>query len=881
MGLMLEATAPIALLVLAGYWALRLPIPKPLGRIIQQPSGNLSRAGHPTPKLRKLISNRLPVVVYQALADEIGKTLFATGAVEEVFGYQTEEWLAMPNAWYNSLHPSDKHRVIMELASIEDGESKELVYRIRHRDGDWRWLRDTVTAYRDEDGLKYHLGVITNITRERELERSSFEIKRFFEGLLNSGPWMLFRLEGEDLNIEYVSPNLKSIMGFEAEKILGKKMPDFATEIHPEDRRIYLRFIRRVKQVGRAHCRVRVNQPAGDYRWIELSTHRVEERPDVYLGYALDVHEQVRNEASLRRYLEQQRELNHLGAFAWKTTEPLDFIERALAAIEKLLQPECCVVLKSVPEKGYLQAVAGKGVRPGHKLPIDDSQAGYTYKHEESIVTYDLAADERFAIPKEAMERGITSSISVPIPGISEPFGVLGLGYKNRLHIDETTVRFVQSVAQMIGQVQRQRIMLDDLEHKAYYDDLTNLPNRRALYRKLGALLANPEGEGMVAFLDLVDFGEVNDTWGHEAGDQLLRLTAERLRDSEGWAARWGGDEFVLLIVGDDPRQILRRIMARLSKPLAMKGRMTQLRARAGVVLFREHGSDTETLFRRADTALSAAKEKNQEILEYYPGLEKEASERRSLVEALREALDSREGLSLDFQPIIRIGDGKIVAAESLLRWRQPGSEKPVPPAVFVPLAERYGLSPALDRLVLDMALKAGATWIERLGDKAPSISVNISPESFSEIRFVGELRALLAYTGFPPKRLTLEITERVLADSERVRPVLAALQELGVGIVLDDFGTGYSSLAYLANLGIDGLKVDRAFVGDIGRNRRTEAVLRSIFALGENLGMKVTAEGVENEQQLDWLRRESCDLAQGYHLGKPISKEEFAKKYF
>lgn len=829
-----------------------------------------------TPQARQLLARRLPVIVYQALADEKGTTLYVMGAVEEVLGYTARSWLERPDGWYRALHPDDRKRVMNELAQMASGESRELTYRIRHQSGEWRWIRDTVSLFNDAAGVSYYLGVMTDITRERALERSQTEARRFFEALLHSGPWMLYHLEGERLRIRYVTPNLEDITGADQPGIVGREMAELAEYVHPDDLRLFSRHLDLVRQLGRDHCRIRLRFAPGDYRWLDLHTQRMQEDPEIYFGYALDVNEQIRNETFLRRYLEQQRELNELGSYAWETTEPHAFFDRAIEVIDKVLRPEFVAILEYVAPDGELRVSAGKRIPAGIRLSLVNTQAGYTFRREEPVVAHDLPAEDRFVIPRAVLEMGITSTLSVPIPGLEEPYGVLGIGYKNHLRIDETTIGFVQSVAQLIGQVQRQRRMLDDLEHKAYFDDLTELPNRRALYRRLSRVLSDPTQGGMVAFLDLVDFGEVNDTWGHEVGDQLLRQAAERLRGGEGWAARWGGDEFVLVITNAEPLQTLRRTLARLAQPLSLRGRMTQLRARAGVVYFRRHGADTETLFRRADAALSAAKEKNREVFEYYPGLEREALERRSLVEALREALERREGLYLNFQPIVRVCGGELVAAEALLRWRHPQSGKLVPPAVFVPLAERYGLSAALDRRVLEMALRTGMSWLERLGEKAPAVSVNVSPESFAEIRFVGELRALLAHTGFSPQRLLLEITERVLADSERTRPVLAALRKLGVAVTVDDFGTGYSSLAYLAHLGIDGLKVDRAFIRDIGRNRRTEAVLRSIFALGDNLGVEVTAEGVEEAAQLDWLKHESCNLAQGYYLGRPMDATAF-----
>ncbi len=830
------------------------------------------------PRVRRKLSSRLPVVIYQALADEQGSTVYVTGAIEQILGYSAAEWLAEPDAWYKALHPEDRQRVMRELQGMVDGESRELSYRIRHRSGDWRWIRDTTSLISHED-QRYYLGVMSDVTRERELERAHEESRRFFERLLHAGPWMLYKLAGNNLTVQYTSSNLREMLGLEAEQANGRPLAEFTVRVHPEDRQLFERHLQMLRQVGEDSCRLRFHRAPGEYRWIQLHAQLMEKNPDVFFGYVLDIHEQMSNEAFLRRYIERQRELNDLGRYAWEATQPEAFFKRAMEAIDRVLEPDFAAIIERVPGKDEMLVRAGVRVPAGTRFTLQDSQSGYTLRRAKPVVSHDLSRETRFKVPRKILEWGVASSLSVPIPGSSGPYGVLGIGFRDRLRIEETTIRFVQTVAHMIGQVLRQRHMLDDLQHKVYYDDLTGLPNRRALYRKLRGILADAKSTGAVVFLDLVDFGEVNDTWGHEVGDRLLSIAAERLNAGEAWTARWGGDEFVQIIEGQEPLAALERSLENLSRPLLLGGRKMRLAARSGVVLFREHGSDTKTLFRRADAALAAAKEQNRAVVEYYPDLEREAKERRSLVESLRLALESREGLYLEFQPILRLDSEKVEYAEALLRWRNPRSGK-LMPDTFIPLAERYGLSPRLDRYVLEMAVATGAGWIERCGEEAPALSVNVSADSFSDPEFATDLRELLSRYGYPPERLSLELTERVLADRDKAAPALAALRELGVRVVVDDFGTGYSSLAYLAYLGIDGLKVDRVFISDIGRNERTEAVLRSVFSLGDNLKIKVVAEGVETQDQYDWLANEGCTLVQGYFAGRPLPEPSFYESY-
>ncbi len=827
----------------------------------------------------RTLLERLPVVVYQALADEQGSTIFAAGAVEEVLGYTPLEWTARPGAWYEALHPDDRRRVMRRLRRMRADESTELVYRIRHRAGEWRWIRDTVTLFETARGRRYYLGVMTDITHERELEQATREIKVFLDELLRSGPWVLYRLEGPRQEVRYLSPNAEAVLGLAPAEVMGHTPEGLVERVHPEDRSLFRRHFALLRQVGKDQTRIRLEVRPREYRWMLMNAQRASSDPEVYLGYLMDIEEKAQNEASLRRHIERQQALYELGNYAWESARPQGFFERAIETLDRVLHPEFIAVMEYLPAEQALEVRAAKRVPVGHRFGLFESQAGYTLRMNEPVVATDLGNEERFAVPEELVRMGVASTLSVPIPGEEGPYGVLGIGYPHRRSMDEVSVRFVQSVAQLMGQVLRYRKVLGDLEHKAYYDDLTGLPNRRALYREISRVLSDPERSGIVAFLDLADFGEVNDIWGHEMGDQLLRRVGERLRafnDRGVWSARWGGDEFVAILQGEEALQRLKSCMARLAEPIPLQGQRIQLGMRAGVVRFREHGSDTETLLRRADMALAVAKEQNRPIYVYEAGLQEQAARRRARVEALRRALLAGDEMFLFFQPIVHLREGHVTAAEALLRWRDPETGELVPPSEFIPLAERYGLGAALDRKVLELALETGVRWLELWGDAAPRLSVNASPESILEPRFFQELVALLRRFGYPADRLVLEITERVIADVERTQKPLERLRSLGLRVAVDDFGTGYSSLAYLAYLNVDVLKVDRAFIKDIGRNRRTEAVLRSIFALGDNLGLPVTAEGVERPEQLDWLRRAGCTSAQGYHVGRPMDARAF-----
>ncbi|GEM90717.1 sensor domain-containing protein [Oceanithermus desulfurans] len=838
---------------------------------------------HLTPGEWAILSRRLPVVVYQALADEQGTTLFAAGAIESMLGYTAAEWVGRPDAWYASLHPDDRAKVMQALARLTPGASVEISYRMRHKAGDWRWIRDTVTLFEAAPGRRYYLGVMTDVTHEKELEQATMESSVFLDELLRSGPWVLYRLEGPAQRIGYLSPNARNVLGLETEEVLGQTPEHLVERVHPEDRGLFRRHFALLRQAGGDQTRVRFRLESGEYHWIALHGRRAAGEPEVYLGYLMDVEEKARHEQWTRMNAERQRALYDLGRQAWETTQPERFFEKVVEVLDRILEPDYVSIMEHDSENRRMVVRAGKRVPVGTTFEVDRSQAGFTQKLNEVVVAHDLRSERRFPVPERLLEWGIRSTLSVPIPGLRSPYGVLGIGFRDPRRMDENTVRFVQQVAQLMGQVLRYRKVMDDLEFKAYHDDLTGLPNRRALYRHLSYLLSSAEVSGAVAFLDLVDFGEVNDTWGHETGDRLLRYVASRLQALAPigvWAARWGGDEFVVVLVGDDPRALLEQALEHLSASAPLGEHRIRLSARAGMVRFRTFGSDAETLLRRADMALAVAKESKREVYEYEAGLQEKAAERRARVEALRRAMEDGEGgeLYLHFQPVVNPEGRYVVAAEALLRWRDPRSGEQISPAEFVPLAEQYGLAVKLDARVLRMALGEGLRWLERWGEAAPRLSVNVSPESILDPAFTASLEELLQATGYPAERLTLEITERIIADVEHTRGPLTHLRELGVRIAVDDFGTGYSSLAYLAYLAVDILKVDRAFTRDIGKNPRTEAVLRSIFALGGNLGLQITIEGVEDVRQLEWLRQTECDWVQGFGIARPMQAQAFTR---
>ena len=423
------------------------------------------------------------------------------------------------------------------------------------------------------------------------------------------------------------------------------------------------------------------------------------------------------------------------------------------------------------------------------------------------------------------------------------------------------------------------------IEYQAFHDPLTGLPNRAAFSDRLETRLGTAAVRGTrlaVLFLDLDGFKVINDSLGHSAGDRVLQTLAQRLRHTvrEGdLICRFGGDEFtVLLDIGrpEDAEAVALKLLAAVAEPLVLEGQRLYVTGSVGVALYPEHGSDTEVLLRNADAAMYHAKDLGRNNFQLCgQGLSERAQERLSMEARLRSAI-AGGSFELHWQPILELATHRVVGAEALLRW--PIGGELLLPERFLPLAEETMLIRPLGDWALRAACLQGARWQEPFGSFR--ISANLSAHQLDMPGFVQQLETLLASTGLPPHRLELEITESVaMKDPERTSELLRQLKEIGVKLALDDFGTGYSSLAYLQQFPLDSVKIDRSFVAKLGGSGRGSlAIIRATLAMAAALGLRVTAEGVESQLQLDLLRELGCHCAQGFGIGVPVPAADLEK---
>jgi len=421
------------------------------------------------------------------------------------------------------------------------------------------------------------------------------------------------------------------------------------------------------------------------------------------------------------------------------------------------------------------------------------------------------------------------------------------------------------------------------MQYLAYYDVLTDLPNRALFSDRLGHALARSSRSKRclgVLFLDLDRFNIINDSLGHETGDALLKAFAKRLREclrESDTVAHISGDEFAValeeLATAEDASRVARKIIDALVLPIVCEEREFFVTASIGISIYPTDGTDAASLMRYADAAMYKAKEADGNTYRFYAAeMGQRTAERLRYELSLRHALE-REEFALHFQPIVSLATGRVAAVEALLRWRHPELGL-VSPSEFIPLLEETGMIIPVGEWVLRQACIQTRAWQETGGGPV-RVAVNLSPRQFSAPNLVNQLVNALTESGLAPNLVELEITEGMLMQpSPLIHDAFCGVRDLGCRMAIDDFGTGYSSLSYIRRFPVGTLKIDRSFVSDVTSDNDDAAIVRTIIAMAHNLKMEVVAEGVETQEQLDFLRANGCELVQGYLLARPAPAE-------
>jgi diguanylate cyclase (GGDEF)-like protein len=555
-------------------------------------------------------------------------------------------------------------------------------------------------------------------------------------------------------------------------------------------------------------------------------------------------------------------------------------------AAELLGEPIAGLRLTDPDDPAWIRLVSAVGVTPEQlgsmdRTPVGVGVGGLAIAEERLVVVEDYQKAENMI---DAIRTGgAQAAIAAPVREQGEVVGSLVVASQSAgRRFSEYERAALTAFAEHASIALTDARMVADAMHQAVHDALTGLPNRTLFADRVQHALAGARRRGTrvaVLFCDLDNFKVVNDSLGHHAGDELLVLVAERLREmlrATDTVARFGGDEFGILLEDvaseRDAMLVAEQVIAVFQQPFQLAAGTHVVSGSIGIALSGAAADSPADLVRDADAAMYRAKLGGRNGYEVFDeGMRARAVQRMSVESDLRGALE-RDELRLVFQPIVSLADGHVLGAEALIRWQHP-ERGLLGPGEFITVAEESGLIVPIGDWVLASACREAAAWV---AEQPLMVSVNLSPRQVSP-RLIDAVAAAITDSGLDPDLLALEITEGVLlGDSDASRGTLKALKALGVHLVLDDFGTGYSSLGYLKRLPLDGIKIDRSFVDGLGTDADDSAIVSAVAGMANSLGLTLIAEGVESLAQVKELQQLACQRAQGFHFARPMDPDAF-----
>lgn len=739
-----------------------------------------------------------------------------------------------------------------------------------------------------------HADLVETERRSRAVAEAS---ARHFQQIFAANPAAVAIVTPEEHRIIDVNPAMEALSGFDRGDLLGRSALELG--LWSEGDALIL-----TRGDGHAHGdgerEMRVRRRDGTHRTCLVSaetTALVREGgglQQALLVLALDVTER----------LEQQRQLRDLARFREGLVEFVGetlshgfddaFYQRLLeAAVRATPGAEAgSLLLRDSNDDAYrFVAAVGYELDDLSGLSFDDAAVDGERDSEHDLVhtlqRMRARAARRATAPPHDVDAAARASLYVPIDVEGRRMAVLCLDSQRDTQAFDAEARALASAfATQVGTLIKRRALEHELEHMAYHDALTGLPNRALFRDRLQQAVTRSrrhDHRGAALFVDLDNLKVTNDTLGHTIGDALLRAVAERLLAAvrgEDTVARIGGDEFTVVLseVADAPAtaSVADKLLASLRRPFRLHGHEVHVSASIGITLFPDDGTDADTLIRHGDTAMYQAKAQGKDRYRFFTReMNRALLERASLEAQLRLALQ-RDELRLQFQPRVALADGRITSVEALARWWHPERGE-VPPSAFIPVAEDAGLIETVGTHLLRMACLQGRAWHD--AGVPTVVAFNLSPKQLQERDVVDTVRRVLAETGLEPRWLELELTESAVMRNVAENVVrLGQLRALGVHVSIDDFGTAYSSLNYLKQLPATALKIDQSFVRDVAARgeagRHDSAIVRAVVALAKALELTAIAEGVETDAQLRFLRALGCDQGQGYLFAYPADAE-------
>ncbi|NDP40189.1 MAG: EAL domain-containing protein [Rhodoferax sp.] len=793
------------------------------------------------------LTHHVPGMVFQYLLRPDGSSCFpfASAGLGKIFRLSSDAIAQDGAPLFSLLHPDDAAGV---AASIQ-ASARALTpwgdeYRVRFGDGTVRWLSSKAAPQKLDDGSVLWHGFVSDVTGQKKAEESLITLSAAVE----QSPVSIVISDPQGL-IEYVNPMFEQVSGYQRAEVMGQNPRIWSSHEKSVDdyREMWATLLAGETWHGEFHN----HRKDGTLFWEQAVIAPIFDdhgKPIHYLAIKEDVTERKLAQESLR-----------IAAIAFESEEGM-FITDAAGVILRVNQAFFRIT-------GFT-AMEAVGKTPGLLS---------SGRHDAAFYAAMWAALEHSgAWQGEVWNRRKNGEIFpewLTIAAVKDEHDV------------------VTHYVSTITDISRHKAAEAEIQHLAFYDSLTGLPNRRLLTDRLQQVLAvgtRSRRHGALLFIDLDHFKNLNDTQGHEQGDVLLQQVAQRLnycvREGDT-VARLGGDDFVVMLQDLSDQQteaaaqaegVGQKILDALHQPYPFGHFTHHGSASVGVALFNASQDTVEELLKRADLALYQAKDAGRNTLRFFdPDMQAVISARAELEADMRLGLQENQFL-LYYQPQVN-QEGRLTGVEALVRWQHP-LRNLVSPAQFIPLAEDTGLILPLGQWVMETACSQLQQWRTQPRTAHLTIAVNVSALQFHRESFVSDVLATLERTGAPADRLKLELTESLLVkDVDGIIAKMVALKAHGVGFSLDDFGTGYSSLSYLKRLPLDQIKIDQSFVSDALSNPKDAALVRATVAMGRGLGMMVIAEGVETQLQRDFLEGEGCSNFQGYFFGRPVPVTELA----
>ncbi|MHB1511050.1 MAG: bifunctional diguanylate cyclase/phosphodiesterase [Acidimicrobiales bacterium] len=777
-----------------------------------------------------------------AIVDTNFQVSFANARLADMVGYGTDRLVG--NSARAFLFPEDLPKVLEMVARRRQGISEGNELRLRHRDGTAVWALIESSPIPDETGQAQSLVMFTNITGRKAAELALREREALFRGHFEHVAVGIARSRLDGTLLE-VNPAMCRITGYVADDLVGRSITDF---IHPEDREASTKTVRRVS--------------VGVDGWAEFGTRCIHRD-----GHVLHVH------ITLSVVPGPDGAPGYLAAVVQDVTE-------AVVALDSLRRSEETLRLLADNAQDLIFRYRF-GPQPGFDYASPALESLYGYRLED----FPADSDPMRQLLGETQAEAVLAALSSGHASVA-PLTVK-IAHKDGREIwsEARASAIVDDTGQMVGieaivrDISERKAVEDQLAHQALHDPLTGLANRALLSDRIAQALARLErqdGVAAVLFLDLDGFKLVNDSLGHALGDELLKRVADRLRAAARSAdsvARLGGDEFVVLCENlfdaTEAMPLAERLLQGLATPFDIDGHQLFVSASIGVAT--SPAGDPDAILRDADAAMYQAKKSGRNrCAAFTASLHEQTSRRLRLASELHGALERGE-FRLHYQPLLSLESGEVTALEALLRWQHP-AEGLLLPDEFITVAEDAGLIADIGAWVLIEACADAARWARHRSDL--SICVNVSAHQLAD-ELIGQVTAALSGSGLSASRLVLEVTESaVMANAKAGILVLKRVRDLGVRISVDDFGTGYSSLAYLQQLPVDELKIDRAFIQRLAGTGADTAIVTSIIDLAHAIGLHAVAEGVETVAQASAVRTLGCDSGQGYLWSQPVGPE-------